>query len=342
MIALAMTEALTSPPDPPGEILLVVGVWRSGTSLLYALLNQHPQISLMYEGELALLWPLFRWRGGARWPERWNLWNQALSRHQLDASTFSPDTRELAPACDAAYRVVAKPKRARFRGEKFPSYHDRLPVLSRLFPQARFILIWRSPLGICDSIARAGKTSEWNRRFGLLHRALLGCEQMLLGARQLKSMGVRVHQLTYSGLTADAEGELRKICEFLQIAYEPAMTELGSADRSAVYTAEHHNLVHSERVRPESSLSGALDPNFQRKIERYLVRWRRIYGNEWLADSGAVPQGKEPGLLELIGDRIFYGVLRAYDFAMVVAFCFVPMKLWQSYRELKAAQQRRT
>jgi hypothetical protein len=326
----------------PGEVLLVVGVWRSGTSLLYALLNQHPQISLMYEGELALLWPLFRWRGGARWLERWNLWNQALSRHQLDASQFTPDIRDLASACDAAYFEVAKPKRARFRGEKFPSYHDRLPVLARLFPQARFILIWRSPLGICDSIARAGKTSAWNRRFGLLHRALLGCEQMFLGARQLRSMGVRVHQLTYSGLTADPEGELRKMCKFLGITYEPSMTELGSADRSAVYTAEHHKLVHSERVRPESSLSGALDAKFQTKIERYLVRWRRIYGKEWLADSGVVPQGKEPGTLELIADKIFYGVLRAYDFAVVVAFCFAPMKLWQSYRELKAAQQRRT
>ena len=323
-----------------GEVLLVVGVWRSGTSLLYALLNQHPQISLMYEGELALLWPLFRWRGGARWPERWDLWNQALSRHHLDASSFSPEIHGLAAACDAAYRAVAKPKGSRFRGEKFPSYHDRLPVLVGLFPQAKFVLIWRSPLGICDSIARAAKTSAWNRRVGLLHRALLGCEQMLLGARQLKAMGVRVHHLTYSGLTADAEGELRKVCEFLEIAYEPAMTELGSADRSAVYTGEHHTLVHSERVRPASSLSGALDPKFQKKIERYLVRWRRIYGNEWLADSGAVPPGQEPGPLELIADRIFYGVLRVYDFAVVVAFCFAPMKLWQRYRAFKAARQR--
>ena len=292
----------------------------------------------MYEGELALLWPLFRWRGGAQWPERWDLWNQALTRHRLDASSFPSEICDLAAACDAAYRAVSKPKNARFRGEKFPSYHDRLPELTRLFPQARFVLIWRSPLGICDSIARAAKTSAWNRRVGLLHRALLGCEQMVLGARQLRASGVRVHQLTYSGLTADTEGELRKICEFLQIAYEPAMTELGSADRSAVYTAEHHKLVHSERVRPEGSLSGELDPKFQKKIERYLVRWRRIYGDDWLVDSGAVPQGEEPGALELIFDRIFYRALCAWDFAVVVAFCFAPMKLWQSYRALKAAQ----
>ena len=339
VLVTSTTEPQSAGPGASEEVLLVVGVWRSGTSLLYALLNQHPQIALMYEGELALLWPLFRWRGGTRWPERWELWNRALSRHHLDASSFPPEIRDLTAACDAAYCAAAQAKRARFRGEKFPSYHDRLAALARLFPQAKFVLIWRSPLGICDSIARAAKTSAWNRRIGLLHRALFGCEQMVLGARQLKAMGIRVHNLTYHGLTADAEGELRKICEFLGIAYDPAMTELGSADRSAVPSGEHHKLVHSERVRPESSLSGALDPKFQKKIERYQVRWRRIYGEEWRADSGAVAGRKEPGALELIVDRIFYRGLQAWDFVVIVAFCFAPMKLWRRYRELKAARQ---
>jgi len=338
-----MTEPLSISPATPtnnaGEVLLVIGVWRSGTSLLYALLNQHPQISLMYEGELALLWPLFQWRGAEQWPERWNLWNHALTRHRLDGASFPTDIRDLGAACDAVYHEVAKTKRARFRGEKFPSYHHRLSVLSRLFPRAKFILIWRSPLGICDSIARAGKTSAWNRRFGLLHRALLGCEQMLLGSRQLKASGVQVHHVTYRELTTDVECELRKICQFLHIDYEPTMAQLGSADRSAIYRNEHHKLVHGERVQPENSFGSALDPRFRQKIERYIARWQRIYGDDRLTDSRAVTPGEEPSVLELILDRIFYLGLQAYDFVVVVAFCFAPMKLWQRYREFKAARQ---
>ena len=46
-------------PEQGHGPLFVVGMWRSGTSLFYALLNQHPQIKLMYEDELPLLWPLF-------------------------------------------------------------------------------------------------------------------------------------------------------------------------------------------------------------------------------------------------------------------------------------------
>jgi hypothetical protein len=338
MDPMSSTEALP-------EVLLVVGVWRSGTSLLYALLNQHPQISIMYEGELALLWPLFRWRGARQWLERWELWNQALSRHRLDATEFSSDIRDLAKACDAAYTMVAKLKRARFRGEKFPSYHDRLPALARLFPRAKFILIWRNPLGICDSIARAARTSAWNRKFGLLHRALMGCEQMLLGARQLQRTGVQVHHLDFRELTSDPEGELRKICRFLEIVYEPSMTELGAADRSAIYTSEHHKMVHSDRLVPANRMGEALDAKYRQKIERYLARWRRIHGEKWFADATSVSPGEgpsqtlrnEPSAVELMSDRIYYRALQAYDFAVVVAFCFAPIPLWKRYRASKAA-----
>ena len=46
-------------PEMRSGPLFVVGMWRSGTSLLYALLNQHPQIGLMYESDMLTLAPLF-------------------------------------------------------------------------------------------------------------------------------------------------------------------------------------------------------------------------------------------------------------------------------------------
>src|SRR5580693_1545483 len=72
--------------------LFVVGMWRSGTSLLYRLINQHPQICLMYEGALAVLGPLFMWGSPrSKWTEYWYFWSGALRRHAIDPASISPD-----------------------------------------------------------------------------------------------------------------------------------------------------------------------------------------------------------------------------------------------------------
>src|SRR5271168_2083993 len=91
--------ATAKPLQPRPDPLFVVGMFRSGTSLLYALLNQHPQIALMYEGDLAHLQALF-WvpRDTMRWLRRWEFWNTALARHKFDTSLISDGIRDLKTA----------------------------------------------------------------------------------------------------------------------------------------------------------------------------------------------------------------------------------------------------
>src|SRR5580693_10740294 len=64
--------------------VFVVGVFRSGTSLLCSILNQHPKLALMYECDV---WnfprPLLKSRFRNNWAERIEFFNQALSRHKL-------------------------------------------------------------------------------------------------------------------------------------------------------------------------------------------------------------------------------------------------------------------
>src|SRR5581483_10046541 len=106
--------------ESSAEPLFVVGMWRSGTSLLYALLNQHPQISLMYEGELPLLWPLFvGGKGKSDWARRWNFWNGAVTRHQMD-NKLKSEPVDFPSAIELAYRCYAGDKA--IWGCKSPNY----------------------------------------------------------------------------------------------------------------------------------------------------------------------------------------------------------------------------
>src|SRR5579883_3339234 len=62
--------------------LFVISMWRSGSSLPYALLNTHPQVSLMFEADLVLLRYSFLKLGRCQdWQARSQVWNVAHIRH---------------------------------------------------------------------------------------------------------------------------------------------------------------------------------------------------------------------------------------------------------------------
>jgi len=103
-------------PSAPAP-LFVIGIWRSGTSLLYALLNQHPDIALLYEGEAALLRPAF-WGGNkSDWQERWNFWNGALERHQIQVGKLPQAVPDLQTAYAAVCRQYAESRNAAIWGD---------------------------------------------------------------------------------------------------------------------------------------------------------------------------------------------------------------------------------
>ena len=152
----------TSPPCLTNPVF-VVGVLRSGTSLLYALLNLHPQIALMFECDV---WDFPEAFCGIRFRRNWLLrqdfYNQALSRHRL---TFGGSLRGLenVHTPEDLYRVYSQGKDKPLFGEKSPFYCARLGSLSRRYPGSRFILLWREPIEIYRSVVRAGTKERFFR-----------------------------------------------------------------------------------------------------------------------------------------------------------------------------------
>src|SRR5215472_5040520 len=110
------TDNVTSQSNP----VFVVGTVRSGTSLLYTLLNQHPRIGLMFEldvWDFPQLLQGLRFRGN--WLERQEFYNNALSRHRLILAQ-SLRGLEKARSQEELYRIFSEGKGAKFWGEKSP------------------------------------------------------------------------------------------------------------------------------------------------------------------------------------------------------------------------------
>jgi hypothetical protein len=316
--------------------LFVIGMWRSGTSLLYALLNKHPQIALLYEGDLHILRPLFRMPVAGKWKlRRWEFWNQALERHNLDVNTFScADLRTMAVE---AYRQYAHNKGALIGGEKSPNYFDALTRLAHDFPDARFIVIWRDPTAICGSVIRAAKkVHSWFNRKGMWLRVLLGMEAMRTECDRLARGGTRIHELSYESLVRDPVETMKEICRFLEIPFVPEMASLEGADRSAIYESGPHELVRTERIISSAQRADVLPEKLQKKISRYLAFWQETYGDSW-------PQIPHPrtgdssklGPIERISDQVLYRCLRLLDAAIILAYCVAPIRSLTWFRSFK-------
>lgn len=339
--AVNQTAAATS-YQPRPEPLFVVGMFRSGTSLLYALLNQHPEISLMYEGDLAHLAALF-WipRDTTRWIRRWEFWNAALARHKFDGSVIPDGIRDLDKAVRAVYVEYARQKKnAPVWGCKSPTYHDEIKRLSKVFPKAKFIIIWRDLRHICRSILEAAETSPFFNRRGMTLRAIIGYHDLKKQTDELIKRGGNVFQLDYEELVKDPVSHTKALCEFLELPYDPAMSNLRGADRSAISNLRHHSLVKGDKIVAPRNGSDGIPLELRDKIERYVKMWREQYNGSWpLNPKTLVTDPKKPSVWERVTDRLEYEFLQFSHHAAPVIFSFVPMKIWGTYRKRVAVRR---
>lgn len=317
--------------------LFVVGIWRSGTSLLYALLNQHPQIALMYEDDLVFLRPLF-WvpRSTSNWLTKWDSFNGAITRHKVDSSHLPENIHDLKTALETVQRQYCQQKKgAAIWGGKSPTYFDLLSKLAGTFPNARFIIIWRDLTGICQSIAKAGEERTFFSRKGITLRALLGYRKLKRDCDWLLQKGFPVHQVHYEDLVSEPASVMKGVCGFLHIPFDPRMTMLEGADRSAIEEADHHSMVKSKEIREFRRNSESLSPALKAKIARYISLWRKQENGSWpLYPVSLEAAGDTPSITERVWDSVRYRILTLWYFIIPVVYSFVPLQAWETYRKL--------
>lgn len=316
----------------PGP-LFIVSMWRGGSSLLYALLNKHPQVALTFEADLWLLRSVFAKPDRyCDWAERLEFWNGALSRHGMTAEDLPREPADYVNAFTTLHQTYAIRQGAVIWGDKSPNYYDSLEALARRFPAARFIVQWRDPLGIANAIARGAQSGGlYFKRRGTQLKALLGNQVLKREVDYLASKGIPLCQIRYEDLTRDPAGVMREVCDFLSIPYRHELSELRGADRSAIFAEAHHAMVRGSDI-VSSARSWILDRPTERLVGSYVKFWRQRYRGAW-PDSVTGLDGGSQGIVRRTSDWAAYRTLRAYDEFRQTVFCYAPMGWLRRWRE---------
>jgi len=312
-----------------------LSVFRSGSTLLHSLLNQHSQIALLCEGDLPSL-QLYLWgrlRGGT-WRQRWEFWNRASSRHGIDPESMPTRIPDVWEATRTVYESVARRKGAIIWGDK-THWCDGALRLAEKFPDACFIFLWRVLPDTVGAIARGALTERFYRKRGLATKTLVAREKLKHACDQLKARGRKVHEVFYEDLAADPSKAMQQICHFLALRFEPRMASLVGADRSLIAGGErqHHAGLWGDRIAPQREKEKLIAPAMKLKIDRYICRWRGRYGDWWPKYCSHNPKvGSAPSRIELWWDLIIYRSLTFWDQILKVVYGAAPLAAIHSLR----------
>ena len=224
-----------------GPPVAVLGVSRSGTTLLKEMLDRHSQLAIPTESYfLPQLWD----RHGER-PDRQAFLDDLERLPRLtewgvsrpDFERRMPGHPSFAEAVQAVYLAYAEAHgKARF-GDKTPSYMQRLDVLERAFPGALYVHLIRDGRDAALSFVAMTRKARFNpARPRSVPGFAVQWRREVEGARRFAASTAagRYLEVRYEDLVADAETTLRSICEFLGLTFEAAMLDYHRSPPAAV------------------------------------------------------------------------------------------------------------
>jgi tetratricopeptide (TPR) repeat protein len=253
-------------PSAAQSPIFVVGFPRSGTTLLEQVLDSHPALMSMDEQPFL---------------------NHAVDEVRAQSIAYPAELAKLDDAqrksLRASYwRRVDKKlqlKPGQRLVDKNPFNMLRLPLIGRLFPNSRVVLVVRHPLDVLVSCFfqhfRAPDLALMCRDLSTLADSYARAFEFYY--RQLPLAGIAAHELKYESFVLDPEQEARKLVAFLDLPWDEALISPAQHARTKGFISTPS---YTQVIEPVSSKPVGRWRHYEPQLEEarsvlaaYLERW---------------------------------------------------------------------
>jgi len=202
-----------------------VGVPRSGTTLLRLMLDAHPALAIPPETHFV-----------PRFAEVWAQARRGKLAAALEEMTLQPQWRDLGfgfeelaaqlrgsrspgAALRRIYLLYAQRQGKPRWGDKTPRYLQHMEVIRSVLPEARFVHIIRDGRDVALSLR-----GVWFGADTVRGAARTWAQRIEAGRASGRALGGYL-EVRYEALVAAPEHQLRRVCEFVALDFDPAMLE---------------------------------------------------------------------------------------------------------------------
>ncbi len=212
--------------DKPTKLVFIIGPPRSGSTLLQRILSSHKEIGTHPEPHLVTpLAHLGVWASVDKAP--YDHINAAEAQREF-VSDLPGGKDDYWAACraylDVLYSAMAKKIRKPIFLDKTPAYALVLPFLTKVYPDARYIVLTRHPLAVFCSYANS--FFEGDAKASVEYNNILGRYVPAMGAF-LRQKDVPFHHVKYEDLVSDPQTTTAKIFAFLGVENQPEAVNYG-------------------------------------------------------------------------------------------------------------------
>ena len=253
---LASAEAVPGPTP-----IFIVGLPRSGTTLLERILGNHPAVA--DAGEIGDFFWQMRWVANLPGPAR-----------------LDPALLERAGGLDFGLVGRRYLEHTQWRADGRAFFTDKLPpnflhagFIRRALPRARILHMVRDPMDVCFSNLKELFAAAYPYSYDLTELADHYGRYRQLMAHWHEQMPGAIHDIRYAELVADPEATMRRVFDFCGLSWEPGCLEI-ERRTTPVTTAS------STQVR--ESIHGGTIGSWQRYARQLEPLRQRLQKDGWL------------------------------------------------------------